>query len=497
MRLCWSPRALSGAIVVAAVLLVSPAGPPSSIGSVASADAHLSAPGSGQAVPGQIEPGRALVGRAETGHRRGEQALGATLSVVWIVPFALMLLSIAILPLAAGHWWDHLGNKAMLAVALAAPVAGFFLARQPHELVQVAGEYLAFIALLGSLFVIAGGILLRGDLRATPGVNTAFLAIGAVLANLVGTTGASMLLIRPLLETNSERRRISHIPIFFIFLVSNIGGCLTPLGDPPLFLGFLEGVPFAWTLRLFPEWAFMVILLLVIFYAVDSRAIRHEAKAALRLDRERVRPLRMRGAHNFLFLLGVLLAVLLVRAEVPRVLLMAAMGVASFLTTRREIHRGNRFSFYPISEVAIVFAGIFVTMVPALLILEARGASLGIDRPWQFFWLSGGLSSFLDNAPTYLTFSRLALGVAGLAPEPPGPLSVLVHHEAGAALLRSISLGAVFMGANTYIGNGPNFMVKTIVEHRKIRMPSFFGYMLWSGGILVPLFLLVTIMFLI
>jgi Na+/H+ antiporter NhaD/arsenite permease-like protein len=425
-----------------------------------------------------------------------ELSLGATLPIGWVAPFALMLLSIAILPLVAGRWWERLGSKALVATALAAPVAGFFLARQPHELVLVAGEYVAFIALLGSLFAIAGGILIRGDLRATPGVNTAFLAIGAVLANFIGTTGASMLLIRPMLETNSERKRVSHIPIFFIFLVSNIGGCLTPLGDPPLFLGFLEGVPFTWTLRLFPEWAFMVVSLLAVFYFVDLRAVRHETKAALRLDRERIRPLRMTGAHNFIFLLGVLATVLLVRAELARVLLLLALGVASYVTTKREIHRGNHFSFYPINEVAIVFAGIFITMVPALLILQAHGGRWGIDKPWQFFWLSGGLSSFLDNAPTYLAFSRLALAVSGLTPEPPGQLSVLVHHEAGAALLRAISLGAVFMGANTYIGNGPNFMVKAIVEHRKIRMPSFFGYMLWSLGILVPLFLLVTIIFL-
>jgi Na+/H+ antiporter NhaD/arsenite permease-like protein len=423
-------------------------------------------------------------------------ALGATLPIGWVAPFVLMLLAIAILPLAAGPWWERLGSKVAVVVAVAAPVAGYFLARQPRELVAVAGDYIAFIALLGSLFVIAGGILVRGDLRATPGVNTAFLAVGAVLANLIGTTGASMLLIRVVLDTNSERRRTSHIPIFFIFLVCNIGGCLTPLGDPPLFLGFLEGVPFAWTLRLFPEWAFMVASLLAIFYVVDRRAVRHETPAALRRDREHVRTLRLDGAHNLLFLLGVLLTVLLVRGALPRVLLMAALGAASYLTTRREIHRRNRFAFYPINEVAIVFAGIFVTMVPALLILQARGASFGIARPWQFFWLSGGLSSFLDNAPTYLAFSRLALGVIGLAPEPPGPLSVLVGHETGAALLRAVSLGAVFMGANSYIGNGPNFMVKTIAEHREVRMPSFFGYMFWSIGILVPLFLLVTVIFL-
>jgi Na+/H+ antiporter NhaD/arsenite permease-like protein len=422
--------------------------------------------------------------------------LGATLPIGWVIPFVLMLLSVAILPLVAGPWWERLGSKALVAFALAAPVAGLFLVRQPHELALVAKDYTAFIALLGSLFVIAGGILIRGDLRATPAVNAGFLAIGAVLANFIGTTGASMLLIRPVLETNSERKRISHIPIFFIFLVGNIGGCLTPLGDPPLFLGYLQGVPFSWTLRLIPEWAFMVVSLLVIFYFVDLHAVRRETRTSLRQDREQIRPLRVTGAHNFLFLLGVLLTVLVVRGELPRVLLLLALGVGSYFTTRREVHRGNQFSFHPINEVAVIFAGIFVTMVPALLILEARGASLGIVRPWQFFWLSGGLSSFLDNAPTYLTFSRLALGVSGLAPEPGGPLAVLAHHETGAALLRAISLGAVFMGANTYIGNGPNFMVKAIVEHRKIRMPSFFGYMLWSIGILVPLFFLVTVIFL-
>ncbi len=435
-------------------------------------------------------------GGSASGHPPAGHSLGDSLPLGWILPFVLLLLAVAVLPLTAEHWWKRLGSKAAVSVVLAAPVAGFFLAREPHELVLVARDYLAFMALLGSLFVIAGGILIRGDLRATPAVNTAFLAVGAVLANFVGTTGAGVLLIRPLLETNSERKRVSHLPIFFIFLVCNVGGCLTPLGDPPLFLGFLEGVPFAWTLQLLPEWAFMVAALLTIFYFADRYAIRHETAAALRLDRRRTRPLRVFGAHNLVFLLGVLLAVLLVRSELPRVLLMLAMGAGSYFTTRREIHRGNQFSFYPINEVAIVFAGIFVTMVPALLILQSRGASLGIDQPWQFFWLTGGLSSFLDNAPTYLTFSRLALSVAGLAPEPPGPLSVLVHHETGAALLRAISLGAVFMGANTYIGNGPNFMIKAIVEHRKIRMPSFFGYMLWSAGILVPLFLLVTAIFL-
>ena len=483
-RSLWARLSL---VALLAAVLTGFAVPPSRLGSVARAGTGISAPAPGPASPSQTAPG----------HSPMEHAIGATLPIGWVVPFALMLLSIAVFPLVTWHWWERLGSKAMVATALAAPVAGFFLARQPHALILAAKDYVAFIALLGSLFMIAGGILIRGDLRATPAVNTAFLAIGAVLANLIGTTGASMLLIRPVLETNSERKRISHIPIFFIFLVSNIGGCLTPLGDPPLFLGYLQGVPFSWTLSLFPAWAFMVISLLVVFYFVDLWAVRRETTVALRQDRERVRPLRITGAHNLIFLLGVLLVVLWVHDNaLLRILLMLVMGVASYVTTKREIHRGNHFSFYPINEVAIVFAGIFVTMVPTLLILEARGASLGIDKPWQFFWLSGGLSSFLDNAPTYLTFTRLALGVSGLAPEPPGPLSVLVHHQAGVALLRAISLGAVFMGANTYIGNGPNFMVKAIVEHRRIRMPSFFGYMLWSVGILVPLFLLVTVIFL-
>jgi len=421
--------------------------------------------------------------------------IGAHMPVYYVIPFALMLLSIAILPLTAEHWWEKLRSKALVSTVLALPVAIYFVLHLPAELGVVGAEYISFIALLASLFVISGGILLTGDLKATPMVNTLFLLIGAILANFIGTTGASMLLIRPVLQTNSERRKVAHIPIFFIFLVSNIGGCLTPLGDPPLFLGFLEGVPFAWTLRLAPEWAFMVAVLCIIFYLVDRWMVRHETPAALRLDRVRIEPLKLTGGHNFLFLAGVLLAVLFVHNEWLRVAAMAAMAVASYFTTKREIHRGNQFSFYPINEVAIVFAGIFVTMIPALLILEARGAEFGIRQPWQFFWLTGVLSSFLDNAPTYLTFTRLALGVEGIIPPASKPLIALVDHESGQALLRAISLGAVFMGANTYIGNGPNFMVKSITESRGLKMPSFFGYMLWSVGILVPLFVLVTLIF--
>jgi Na+/H+ antiporter NhaD/arsenite permease-like protein len=420
----------------------------------------------------------------------------AALPLWSVLPFVILLLAIAVLPQAARPWWARLRHQGLVAFICALPVGVWLLRVFPAELATIGREYLSFIALLGSLFVISGGIRLTGDLRATPAVNLAFLVCGAVLANVVGTTGASMLLIRPLLATNSERVRTAHIPIFFIFLVGNIGGCLTPLGDPPLFLGFLEGVPFAWTLRLFPEWLFMVGAVCAVFYTLDSWSVRHETREALRADLARVTPLRLHGAHNLLFLAGVLLLVLLVHEERARVALMVLLALASYFTTSRGIHRGNHFTFHPIQEVAILFAGIFVTMIPALLILEARGGEMGIRRPWQYFWLTGGLSSFLDNAPTYLTFTRLALGTEQLAGHGARPLAALAAHPGGQELLRAISLGAVFMGANTYIGNGPNFMIKSIAEHRGVRMPSFLGYMLWSAAVLVPLYVLVTLLFL-
>lgn len=421
-------------------------------------------------------------------------SLGQSLSLIWVGPFVAMLLAIAILPLVKPHWWEPLRRKALVAVALSIPIAVLLLLKAPHELGRVLHEYASFICLLGSLFVISGGVVLTGDLRATPLVNTAFLLLGAILANLIGTTGASMLLIRPLLKTNSERLHVAHVPIFFIFLVSNIGGCLTPLGDPPLFLGFLRGVPFTWTFGLWPEWLTAIGALLLLFYAIDAVQYRREIRTTEIIDRIHIEPLRVRGSANLLGLVGVLALVLW--APAPwRELGMIALTTVAYLATPRRLRETNRFSFYPIQEVSILFVGIFVTMVPALLILEARGAELGITRPWQFFWATGGLSSFLDNAPTYLTFSSLALGLHGLTESAGGSLHALIDHVEGAAVLRAISVGAVFMGANTYIGNGPNFMVKSICEDRAVKMPSFFGYMLWSGGILVPLFVLITLLF--
>ncbi len=424
-------------------------------------------------------------------------SLGATLPFWSVLPFALMLLAIALVPLRWPHFWERNANKGIVSAALGVPVALYVLTHDPHLLWHTALEYVSFIALLGALFTISGGIVLRGDLRATPAVNTGFLAVGALLANLIGTTGASMLIIRPLLQTNSERKHVGHIPILFIFVVSNCAGLLTPLGDPPLFLGYLRGVPFFWTLRLLPEWLFVVSILLVVFWVLDTRAVARESAASLAFDLARQAPLRLAGAHNFLYLGGVVAAVLASPAlpealrDVVRLAVMAAMTLLSLRTTPSDFRRDNGFTFGPITEVAVLFAGIFATMIPALEILRVRGAELGIAAPWQFFWLSGTLSSFLDNAPTYLTFASLAQSL--------GPGSDAAVQLAGgpvsATLLTAISAGSVLMGANSYIGNGPNFMVKAIAEEQGVAMPSFGGYMLWSGAILIPIFLVMTFVF--
>jgi Na+/H+ antiporter NhaD/arsenite permease-like protein len=402
----------------------------------------------------------------------------------WSVPFVLMLLSIAILPLAAPHFWESNLRKLLVAAALAAPVLVLYLRASPEALVGTAHEYVSFIVLLGGLFVISGGVFMEGDLEATPRTNALFLGLGALLASFIGTTGASMLLIRPLLQTNRERKRVAHTIVFFIFLVSNIGGCLTPLGDPPLFLGYLEGVPFLWTFRLFAPWLFTVALVLAIYVVWDRREHAREAPEDLKRDFYEVRPLRVAGKANLVLLGGVLLAVAFLR-EPWRELAIVALSLASLATTDRELRRANHFNFGPILEVAALFVGIFVTMLPALDILHARGGELGVRAPWQFFWATGTLSSFLDNAPTYLTFLALAQGLRL-------PAQVVGVPE---AILKAISLGAVFMGANTYIGNGPNFMVRSIAEQRGVKMPSFGGYMLYSGAVLVPVMVVVTLVF--
>jgi len=403
--------------------------------------------------------------------------------------FVLLLLCIAILPLAYPRFWDSNRNKAVVSAILSIPIVILFYHYGNFQpLIHEIQEYFSFIILLASLFIISGGIFLSGDIEATPRNNTIFLAIGGIIANIFGTTGAAMLLIRPVLRTNSERKLIAHIPIFFIFIVCNIGGCLTPLGDPPLFMGYLRGVPFFWTLRLFPYWIFMMVLILVVFYFIDLRFWKRESPEALRLDKKAVEPISTHGKMNILFIFGVILSVIF--CDTPlREGMMVALSVLSVVLTPKKIREQNEFNYAPIIEVAILFAAIFITMVPSLLILEARGAEFGVRLPWHFFWTAGGLSSFLDNTPTYVTFLSLAQGLAQATGLPKEMVGVPIKY------LEAISVGAVFMGANSYIGNGPNFMVKVICEHQKIKIPSFFGYMAWSCSILVPLFIIVTFVF--
>ena len=447
--------------------------------------------------------------------------IGQELHLASVIPFVALLGCIAVLPLAAPHWWEHNRNKAIVSAVLGVPLAVYLAVTFGHEgIVQLehAGiEYVSFIALLGSLFVISGGIYVKGSLSGTPLLNTAILAIGAVLANVVGTTGASMLLIRPLLRANAPRQRKAHIVVFFIFVVSNCGGLLTPLGDPPLFLGFLQGVPFEWTLQLWPQWMLVNGLLLVAFNLWDQIMLNLEERERVGSPLEEVQkhePVGLVGAHNFLFLaaiLGVVFATVKGLGNNGEVwpphwqaAAMIVVALASYLSTRSEIRAKNQFGFGPIIEVAVLFAGIFITMVPALAILNSWGQgertvldqAFAMREPWQFFWATGALSSFLDNAPTYLTFAATASGLEGVSTEGRYLADFLSQGgERAAALLAAISCGAVFMGANTYIGNGPNFMVKAIAEENGVRMPGFFGYMAYSIAILIPIFVIVTLVF--
>ncbi len=403
---------------------------------------------------------------------------------IWTtLPFIGLLLSIAILPLAAHKFWHHLKNQALVAALFSLPVIYLCLVHNPHLLLTGLEHYLSFVILLGALFIVSGGICITGDLVSTPIANTGMLALGAVLANFIGTTGASMVLIRPLLFANNYRKHHIHIPIFFIMIVSNIGGLLTPLGDPPLFLGFLLGVPFFWTLKLFPFWILAVGVLLAVFFVIDHRAFDHETKRLQREARSDA-PIHIKGLRN-LGCLGMIIAATIWIPQPYREMLMILAAILSLKITPKTYHQANGFNFDPILEVAILFLGIFITMEPALEILYLRGAEMGITVPWQFFWATGGFSSFLDNAPTYLTFVALGQGLKLAGP----------HLNLPEAILIAVSVGSVFFGAMTYIGNAPNFMVRSIAQHRGWKMPSFFGYMAWSGAILLPLFLLITVIF--
>ena len=461
------------------------------------------------------------------GAHHGHGVDGAKLPIWSIIPFVGILLSIAIFPLVLdSHFLVHHGGKMSLfwALVFAIPYLIAFRGEAFYDILHIyLIDYIPFIILLWGLFTVAGGILVRGTLRGTPIVNTFLLLIGTAIASWVGTTGASMLLIRPLIRANAYRQSKVHLVIFFIFLVSNIGGSLTPLGDPPLFLGFLHNVPFFWTTTaLFPHMLFISIILIALFFVVDTFMFKREGGVVP--DDGASEPIRVDGLFNLIFLLGIVAAVLMSGSfkwgevnifgvhvywqNIARDVLIVVMGLLSlkFTPFSGELRRTNEFSWEPIEEVAKVFAGIFITIVPALAILKAgengalRGLIGAIKEPMHYFWITGVLSSFLDNAPTYLTFFNTALGKLHLTeaviPEILSGQLTGPEHLEFVKLLTAISVGAVFMGANTYIGNAPNFMVKAIAEQSGIRMPSFFGYMLWSVGILVPLFVIVTFVFL-
>jgi Na+/H+ antiporter NhaD/arsenite permease-like protein len=416
---------------------------------------------------------------------------------VWmVIPFAVLLLCIALMPLFAGHFWEHHYPKVAVGLGLITAAYYALVQHDLHALHHAAHEYVSFMALVGSLFVISGGINIRVKGEATPAVNTLFLLIGAVLANVIGTTGASMLLVRPWIRMNKYRVTGFHV-VFFIFIVSNVGGCLTPIGDPPLFLGFLRGVPFWWTLEHgWKAWLLVVSLLLGAFYLFDFTNFRKAPKQVREMETEHETWL-FRGLGN-LFWLGVVLGAVLLPKSVQDItllsvlsvpaLIMIAAAIISYHYTSKPVHEANHFSFGPVKEVGFLFIGIFLTMIPALQLLEHGGVA-GMKTPLSYYFGTGALSAFLDNAPTYLAFLASAMGGAGLSVESTADVADFASQHI--PMLQAISLGAVFFGAGSYIGNGPNFMVKAIADQAKVHTPSFLGYMLrFSIPVLLPILIL-------
>ncbi|MDD5349594.1 MAG: sodium:proton antiporter [Chthoniobacteraceae bacterium] len=418
--------------------------------------------------------------------------LSAAPPPAWLLlPFVAMLLAIALLPFAAPRHWEE--RHPWWALVLGALSAGYylFIRRDPVPVLHAAHEYVSFLVMIGSLFVVAGGIHLVVKGEARPWMNLLFLALASVVSNLIGTTGASMLLIRPWIRMNKYRITNYHI-VFFIFLVSNVSGCLTPIGDPPLFLGFLKGIPFWWTLQhCWRPWAFGVLALLGIFYVLDVLNF-HKAPRPVRERATARETWRFGGLHNLLFLGMILGSVFVKHPAFLREGIMAAAALASWATTRREVHLANDFTMGPVKEVAWLFLGIFATMIPALQYLQVHAASLGLRSEWDFYWATGLLSGVLDNAPTFLAFLATAFGLAGLDLETGMPVFLASH----AGKLAAISVSAVFFGAMTYIGNGPNFMVKAIADRAKVETPGFFGYVLrYALPFLLPVLFLVGILF--
>ncbi len=466
---------------------------------------------------------------ADEAHAGGHHGGGSAPPLFMVIPFAVLLGVIAVLPLipSLAHWWEHNSSKLLVASLLACVTLAYYLFFHrdavelhfpAHDVVAAAAagpswgvfgtvlanallaEYIPFILLLFALYTITGGVRIEGDLEATPTVNAAFIGIGALAASFIGTTGAAMLLIRPLLETNKQRRHVVHTVVFFIFLVCNCGGCLLPIGDPPLFLGYLQGVEFLWTMSLWQEWLFVNAAVLAIYWIWDSFfAYPHESGRDVARDRSTSRKLVISGLWpNAPLMAGVIAAVAMLDPSkqfpgttwhpwiyLREITLLALVGLSLVLGSS-EVRRRNGFTYFAILEVAALFVGIFICMQPALALLNERGAELGITSPTGFFWITGGLSSVLDNAPTYLVFFKTAQAL-------PSDGAMMAGVEVGR--LAAISLGAVFLGAMTYIGNGPNFMVKAIAEQSGVRMPSFFGYVLYSVCILLPVFAVMAFLF--
>ncbi|MEW6159294.1 MAG: sodium:proton antiporter [Verrucomicrobiota bacterium] len=410
-----------------------------------------------------------------------------------ILPFVLLLLAIAVMPFLNKHWWEHHFPKVSIALGSITVLYYILVLKNPARLTHVAHEYVQFMALIGSLFVVSGGIHIRVKGESTPLINCLFLFLGAILANLIGTTGASVLLIRPWIRMNKYRITAFHV-VFFIFIVSNVGGCLTPIGDPPLFLGYLKGVPFWWVAKAcWPAWLLGVTMLVAVFYWLDRRNF-HRAPKEVRERETAHETWKFDGLLNLAFLALILVAIFVRNPPGLSEALMIGAAAGSYFATPRPIHEANDFNFHPVREVGWLFAGIFATMVPALDYLGVHAKDLGLTSEMGFFWLTGFLSAALDNAPTYMTFLAAAMGLHDLDLNVPADVRKLVADH-GLQVL-SISLGAVFFGAMTYIGNGPNFMVKAIAEHARVDMPGFFSYLFrYAVPVLLPLFVLISILF--
>ena len=425
-----------------------------------------------------------------------------------LIPFAIMLLSIAVMPLIAGKWWENNLHKLYVALALSIPTGYYLITNGMGEQLQhqMLKDYLPFIILLGTLFIVTGGIRINGDVQARPRNNTFIMAIGYILASFIGTTGAAMLLIRPLLEFNKQREHKVHTVLVFIALVANCGGILTPLGDPPLFLLYLRGAEFSWFMNMLPEWMVVGGVILFGYYWVDKYIYYHKEHIAnVMADFREKSPVYLRGRINIIYLICIILTVAYVnpshmpqmaeegaplRVTAMREIILIIIALFSILTTRRGVREANHFSWEPITEVAVVFIGIFATMTPALIYLNANAAALGLQTPAQFFYGAGFLSAFLDNSPTAVAFHTVAQGLPHAAD---AAMVAGVPQE----ILRAISLGSVFFGAMTYIGNGPNFMVKAIAEQEGVKMPSFFGYIFrFSLIIMLPVYIIVQLIFL-